>query len=361
MAQTIGTSNKVDVWADDGTVVEPASSKVDVGWQLGEQPPHEFMNWLQNTFGQKLNHVLQHGVPRWNSATEYGVGDFVTHNGQLYRATNVNTNSEPPSGNWQTYEVQGSATDTGPGLLARAEFQRNLREIVVIPYDVSPGSLPAGFTKDSAGQVTWDTTAFPWLKFVRAFGGASGGSGGGSLGGSDASAASGGGAGAPFDCVVYASDLLSTETLTIGAPAAAPSAGNNSGNSGNATSFGSHATCTGGLGGLGDANGSGNLAVVGGLGGATSYAGTAVQILPADSSTGQQGGPSLRQGGSVRYSGQGGSSPFGAGGHSPSGGGNSNGQRGKGWCAGGSGATSASDSRPGGAGAPGGIVLQLFG
>ena len=117
MAQTVGTSNKIDVWADDGTVVEPASSKVDVGWQLGEQPPHEFMNWLQNTFGQKLNHVLQHGVPRWNDATEYGVGDFVTHNDQLYRAINVNTNSEPPSGNWQSYQIQSSPTDTTAGRL----------------------------------------------------------------------------------------------------------------------------------------------------------------------------------------------------------------------------------------------------
>ena len=282
MAQTIGTSNKVDVWADDGTVVEPASSKVDVGWQLGEQPPHEFMNWLQNTFGQKLNHALQHGVARWNDATEYGVGDFVTHNDQLYRAANVNTNSEPPSGNWQTYEVQESATDTGPGLLARAEFQRNLREIVVMPYDVNPGDLPSGFTKDSAGQVTWDTTAFPWLKFVIVDLYGAGGGGGGS---NNTNFRCGqGGAGGGFSRkLIRINELTSTIVLTIGQGGSAGSTTIDNAGNGGTTSFSSIFSATGGgAGKLGGTNGTvGNNSVGTGVGG-------------SENIRGEAGGPSSR-------------------------------------------------------------------
>lgn len=105
MAKTIGDSRLTHVWADSGTVVEPPESKINVGWQLGEQPPHEYMNWLQNTFGEKINHVLQNGVPEWNSETTYRVGDIAKSSGALYVALNENTNSEPPNLDWN--EVAG--------------------------------------------------------------------------------------------------------------------------------------------------------------------------------------------------------------------------------------------------------------
>ena len=187
MAQTIGTSNKVDVWADDGTVVEPASSKVDVGWQLGEQPPHEFMNWLQNTFGQKLNHVLQHGVARWNDATEYGVGDFVTHNDQLYRAINVNTNSEPPSSNWDVSPGsdlgQNIAVFDTPGVTSwavPAVLQSGLRKAKIIVTGGGGGGAEMSVEPGSNGE----TSSFGF--FMSATGG------NGALDGTLASGAEGG-------------------------------------------------------------------------------------------------------------------------------------------------------------------------
>ena len=71
MAEEIGDSRLIETWASSGLVTEPDGSKIDEGWQLGEQPPHEWMNWLQNTFGKKLNHILANGVPAWNDATTY--------------------------------------------------------------------------------------------------------------------------------------------------------------------------------------------------------------------------------------------------------------------------------------------------
>lgn len=100
MTLEIGDSTLLDTWASDGLIVEPLLAKKEAGWLLGEQPPHEYMNWLQNTFGQKLNHILQNGVPEWNATTAYRVNDFAKNDGVIFRAINSNTNSEPPSGNW---------------------------------------------------------------------------------------------------------------------------------------------------------------------------------------------------------------------------------------------------------------------
>ncbi len=90
----------IDVWASDGLIVEPTLDKKENGWDLGEQPPHEYMNWLQNTFGEKLNHILQNGVPLWNAETDYLEGNIVQVDGIIYRAKTANNNSEPPNNNW---------------------------------------------------------------------------------------------------------------------------------------------------------------------------------------------------------------------------------------------------------------------
>ena len=103
MAQEIADSTLLDTWASSGLTVEPDISKIIEGWQLGEQPPHEYMNWLQNTFGSKLNHILKNGVVKWNDETPYLVGSSVQHNGNVWLCKTTNTNSEPTdvNSNWK--------------------------------------------------------------------------------------------------------------------------------------------------------------------------------------------------------------------------------------------------------------------
>ena len=52
MTKQIGTSTLIDTWAATGSIAEPTLTKKDQGWQLGEQPPHEWMNFLQNQVGK---------------------------------------------------------------------------------------------------------------------------------------------------------------------------------------------------------------------------------------------------------------------------------------------------------------------
>ena len=99
MAQEIADSTLLDTWASSGLIVEPDISKIIEGWQLGEQPPHEYMNWLQNTFGSKLNHILKNGVASWNNTTQYLAGSSVQYGGNVWLCKATNTNSEPTDAN----------------------------------------------------------------------------------------------------------------------------------------------------------------------------------------------------------------------------------------------------------------------
>lgn len=116
MAQEIADSKLIDTWASSGTKIEPDITKIIEGWQLGEQPPHEYMNWLQNTFGSKLNHILKNGVASWNNETEYLAGSSVQHNGNVWLCKATNTNSAPTdaNANWKrTITVESLTTVLG--------------------------------------------------------------------------------------------------------------------------------------------------------------------------------------------------------------------------------------------------------
>ena len=99
MAQEIADSTLLDTWGSGGNIVEPDISKIIEGWQFGEQPPHEYMNWLQNTFGSKLNHILKNGVASWNNTTQYLAGATVQHNGNVWLCKATNSNSAPTDSN----------------------------------------------------------------------------------------------------------------------------------------------------------------------------------------------------------------------------------------------------------------------
>lgn len=114
MAQEIADSKLIDTWGSGGTKIEPDISKIIEGWQLGEQPPHEYMNWLQNTFGSKLNHILKNGVAKWNNETEYLAGASVQHSGNVWLCETTNTNSEPTelNANWEKVAINKDLTVT---------------------------------------------------------------------------------------------------------------------------------------------------------------------------------------------------------------------------------------------------------
>lgn len=143
MAQEIADSTLLDTWASSGLIVEPDISKIIEGWQLGEQPPHEYMNWLQNTFGSKLNHILKNGVATWNNTTQYLAGSSVQHNGNVWLCKTTNTNSAPTdaNANWKRIITVESLTTILGGYVALSQFTGSNQSLVLNGYQKLPGGL----------------------------------------------------------------------------------------------------------------------------------------------------------------------------------------------------------------------------
>lgn len=206
---------------------------------------------------------------------------------------------------------------------------------------------------------TFSKASYPDLTAVRVRLSAGGGAGGGapSTSGSQGSAGSGGAAGGYAEKFIEASSLAADETVTVGA-GGSPSGGSAGGNGGN-TAFGSHASATGGDGGGIVAAGSGTSPSGPSVGGGAS--GGDLNI------GGGAGSGGFRQGSSpnVGIGGAGASGPLGGGGAGGARGNvvsNTTASAGTGHGAGGGGGGNdeSQSARPGGAGAPGVVLVDLY-
>lgn len=117
-------------WADTGVKLTPDSTKISVGWTIGEKPPAEYMNWWQALFTDTINTMLLTGASQWDATTTYPINAIVSRNGIVYRALVENTNSAPPSGNWLAVTQNATSLTTGtvskdrlPGTLNQHEIQ----------------------------------------------------------------------------------------------------------------------------------------------------------------------------------------------------------------------------------------------
>lgn len=155
MAQEIADSKLLDTWGSSGAKIEPDISKIIEGWQLGEQPPHEYMNWLQNTFGSKLNHILKNGVAKWNDETQYLAGSGVQHNGNVWLCKTTNTNSEPTdvNSNWKRIITVESLTTVLDGYVKQSANLSDLADIATARTNLGLGTSATRDVGTGSGQV----------------------------------------------------------------------------------------------------------------------------------------------------------------------------------------------------------------
>ena len=151
-AQVSATGDLLQTWASSGDVVTPAQPKINQGWIFGEEPPHGTLNWIHNSLGQKINHILTRGIALWDSATVYGIGSLVEYANIHYISATVNLNKAPdlnPS-DWSQYAkkiVAGSAAITVTPTAAT-----NTSTI-----DISGSGLVSKF--ENSSQITWSSSA----------------------------------------------------------------------------------------------------------------------------------------------------------------------------------------------------------
>lgn len=93
ITKPLGLSN---IWASGGTKIDPGTSKVNIGWVV-QLPPYEYQNWIDNRQDRAIAHISQHGIPEWDSATEYqGLLSYAQgSDGVIYKCLQTNTNKDP--------------------------------------------------------------------------------------------------------------------------------------------------------------------------------------------------------------------------------------------------------------------------
>jgi len=120
MAKTVGTSNLTEVWGSERVaesapaLTAPTLSNQRKGFVAGVAVSND-ATWAINQVGEKVNHILQNGVPLWNSETTYAVNNYVNHSGRIYRAVNATTNSTPSlvNANWEAVVLNSDLAGLG--------------------------------------------------------------------------------------------------------------------------------------------------------------------------------------------------------------------------------------------------------
>jgi hypothetical protein len=315
-AQALGTTHAVVIseGVNPQASVLLGSGQVLVGQGSAGDPTSEGLSaLLDSLFGSAEGDILYRGASAWITL--------------------------PPGTSGQFLQTQGSGAAP---LWASASITNPGRLLDVVTFTVSGTYTP------NAG--------LGYALILAAGGGASGG-------GTPAcptgkfTAASGGGPGGVGMLYVAAATVGASQTVTIGAAGAAPSAGANNGNSGGTTSVGSLISASGGGYGITAAAGTTPFTVT--AGGSGSATGTGVIPL-----TSNNGGTALANG-TASYAGWGGNGYFGTGGSAPATSGSSGafaGNPGSGYGAGGSGSVcyNTNTAEAGGAGTAGFVLIYEY-
>tara|TARA_Y100000114_G_C11764120_1_gene332374 strand:- start:52370 stop:53236 length:867 start_codon:yes stop_codon:yes gene_type:complete len=107
MAQILKPSDLSLIWASAGDSLDPGPTKYASGWGV-EIPPLQTFNYLDSRQDQAIAHINQHGVPVWDSNTEYQEDKSYVQgvtNGTIYRCVQTHTNQDPETDVSNTYWI----------------------------------------------------------------------------------------------------------------------------------------------------------------------------------------------------------------------------------------------------------------
>lgn len=104
MANIAKPTNLNQIWAATGTKVDPGTVKTSIGWVV-QLPPYEYQNWAMNRSDTAIAHFNQHGIPEWDTVTEYQGNLSYTQgsNGFIYKCLQTHTGLDPTNTNNNLY------------------------------------------------------------------------------------------------------------------------------------------------------------------------------------------------------------------------------------------------------------------
>lgn len=95
----VGNSELLRVLAYSKTLTNVTDAFYLRGYQPGDRPTANQLDTFWRELAEKVNHVLQNGVPNWNSSTTYQAGDVVSSGGRVWLCQQTNVNSGPALNN----------------------------------------------------------------------------------------------------------------------------------------------------------------------------------------------------------------------------------------------------------------------
>jgi hypothetical protein len=92
------------IWAATGSVLVPDDTKISTGWVV-EAPSHQTENYLNKKHDTALAYLNQHGLPQWDSGTEYIISKSWVQgsNGAVYFCKQTHINQNPVSDTLEVY------------------------------------------------------------------------------------------------------------------------------------------------------------------------------------------------------------------------------------------------------------------
>lgn len=167
MPNIVKPSGINQLWAAGGTKVAPSLQKLNIGWVV-ELPPYQYQNWLDNRQDTFIAHINQHGIPEWDTETEYQGNLSYTQgsNGLIYKCLVTNTNFNPTNPLNSTYwvrafEAYGSVAVVQNALTAHLNNYATLAGIAnpaaartnLAVYSKTEGDVRYAFKGGTSGQV----------------------------------------------------------------------------------------------------------------------------------------------------------------------------------------------------------------
>lgn len=86
-------------WADAGDKVQPTNAEIQTGWPLSNVPPsRQRFNWLLNWLMNGVRYLTRRGLPDYDAAETYMIGDRVIgDDGKTYRSIQDDNTNHAPS------------------------------------------------------------------------------------------------------------------------------------------------------------------------------------------------------------------------------------------------------------------------
>ena len=147
-------------WAESGDRVTPSNAEIQVGWPLSSIPPsRQRFNWLLNYLANAVRYFSRRGIPDYDAAETYMIGDrIIGDDGKTYRSL-IDTNlAQTPSTSptkWERWAL--TLAEMYTSLTTPAQFDNSVKPATTA-FVQRNGKVYNGINTGISTNATLDST-----------------------------------------------------------------------------------------------------------------------------------------------------------------------------------------------------------